>query len=243
MLGSLALSGLRDAPAESSGEPVGRVVWNVVIDLWDVLKTRSGILCCALCFLPIGTGAASSVLAQAEVAARWGAGESQVELVNGLLSGFISALGCLAGGQLCGRFPSRGVYAAVGALMASVTAIMALCPSVPMVFVVFGLLYSFVTGLAYAAFTGFVLEAIGAGAAATKYNIFAALSNTPITYMGLVLAWAVVHWGPNGMLMLESVAGIAGLGLLGVLVMVLRALPAKPAAEAETAPLMPQGGP
>ena len=37
-----------------------------------------------------------------------------------------------------------------------------------------------------------LFDAIGKGAAATKYNVFASLSNTPITYMGLVLAWAFI---------------------------------------------------
>ena len=40
--------------------------------------------------------------------------------------------------------------------------------------------YAFVTGLTYAGFTAFVLEAMGMGAAATKFSLYASLSNTPI---------------------------------------------------------------
>src|SRR5262249_8069009 len=86
----------------------------------------------------------------------------------------------------------------------------------PATFVVGGLAYSWVAGMAFAAFTGFVLEVIGAGAAATKYNIFAALSNAPITYMGLVLAWSVAWFKPGGMLLTEAGGELAGVAILTV---------------------------
>jgi MFS family permease len=207
---------LPDVQREARGEPLLDVVKDVGRDLFCVLRSRSGLLCALLCFLPIGTGAASGVLAQADVAAHWGAAETEVGLVNGVFSGIVMALGCLGGGQLCARWNSRLVYAGVGLLMAMTTGAMAAAPATPAVFVGFGLAYAFVVGLAYAAFTGFVLEAIGAGAAATKYNIFASLSNMPITYMGLLLAWSVKGYGADGMLALESAAGIAGIAVLAV---------------------------
>ena len=49
-------------------------------------------------------------------------------------------------------------------------------------FIVFTLLYAFITGLTYAGFTAFVMEALGLGAAATKFSLFASLSNMPIAY-------------------------------------------------------------
>jgi PAT family beta-lactamase induction signal transducer AmpG len=206
-----ALYVLPDVQRESSEHGVGAAVKNVVVDLWNMVRSKDGFLAALICFLPIGTGAATGVLAQAEIAAKWGAGEAEVGMVNGFASGFIAAFGCLVGGELCRRFPSRMVYAGVGALMAAVSIAMALAPATPTTFVLGGLTYSLVTGFAYAAFTGLVLETIGLGAAATKYNIFAALSNTPIAYMGIVLASAVTAWGPSGMLYTEAGAGIAGI--------------------------------
>lgn len=206
-----------DVPAESRDAGLLAAMWGAVRDLFrTALSTRAGLLCSILCFLPIGTGAASGVLAQASVAGHWGAGEAEVELVNGLMSGTIAAIGCLVGGSFSSRWPPRSVYAAVGALMALTTLAMAAAPAVPMTFIVGGLIYSFVTGLAYAAFTAFVLDAIGAGAAATKYNAFAALSNIPILYMGLVLAKAADLYGAPGMLQTESLFGVVGIGILGL---------------------------
>jgi hypothetical protein len=95
--------------------------------------------------------------------------------------------------------------------MAAVTAGMAAAPATPLVYVTFCLGYALVTGLCFAAFSGFVLDAIGAGNAATKYNGFASLSNTPIWYMGLLLAVAETHLGPKGMLLMESACGLLGI--------------------------------
>jgi hypothetical protein len=83
-----------------------------------------------------------------------------------------------------------------------------------------------VAGLSYAAFSGFVLDAIGAGNAATKYNGFASLSNTPIWYMGLLLAWVETRSGPGQMLMAESAMGIVGIAIFSLaFVLVRRARP------------------
>ena len=75
----------------------------------------------------------------------------------------------------------------------------------------FTLIYAFINGLAYAGFSAVALEAIGLGAAATKYNLFASLSNIPIGYMTAVDGWAAARWGPGGMLHTEAVIGLAAL--------------------------------
>jgi hypothetical protein len=173
--------------------------------------------------VPIGTGAASGVLAQASVAAQWGAGEREVALVQGLLTGFVAMAGCLAGGFACSRWlGGRAAYAAFGAAMAASTAIAAALPATVFVFVGFNLVYAFITGLSYAAFSAFVLDAIGAGHAATKYNGFASLSNAPIWYTGLLLARAETTWGPRGMLLAETALGVLGLALFGLATRVVR---------------------
>ncbi len=207
------LAWVPDVQRDPHGDGILAAVKGTFVDLKNLVLSRDGFLAALICFLPIGTGAATGVMAQAEVAARWGAGEAEVGMVNGVASGFIAAFGCLVGGEICRRVRPRLAYAGIGALMALVALTMALAPLTPQVFIAGGLTYALVTGLAYAAFTGLVLETISGGGAATKYNIFAALSNTPIAYMGMVLASAVTAWGASGMLYLE-----AGVGLLGIAV-------------------------
>jgi hypothetical protein len=80
-------------------------------------------------------------------------------------------------------------------------------------YVVWTSAYAAITGLTYAGFSAFVLEAMGTGAAATKYNVFASLSNFPIYYMTRVDGWAYTRWGAGGMLNTEATICIAGMVL------------------------------
>ncbi len=202
---------LPDVPAEDRGESVAGAVRNVASQVWRMGRMREGALSAFLCFLPLGTGAAAGVLAQADVAAHWGADSRHVELVQGFLGGLVSMVGCIVGGYGCSRIGSRVAYAAYGGIMAAVTAAMAFLPATPSIYVGGNIAYFFVNGLCYASFSAVVLDAIGTGLAATKYNVFASLSNTPIWYMGLLLAAVETRLGPKGMLLAESAFGILGI--------------------------------
>ena len=170
-----------------------------------------GFLALVLCFLPIGSGAASGLWSA--VAGGWRASANTVALVTGVVGGLVAAAGCLAGGWVCDRMDRKTAYAAFGVLQAACAVFMALAPKTESMYVVFTTLYAFITGLTYAGFTAFVLEAMGLGAAATKYNVFASLSNTPIYYMTMVDGWAHTRWGPRGMLITEAACCLLGLAL------------------------------
>ena len=206
-----ALPLLPDVPAESRHTSIGGAMRNVAVDLWQVARSRDGVLSAVLCFVPVGTGAVSGVLAQAEVASHWGAGAHTVELVQEFLTGLISMVGCIVGGYGCKRLGSRNAYLVYGGIMAAVTAVMGALPATPLVYVACSLTYSFITGFCFVAFSAFVLDAIGAGNAATKYNGFASISNTPIWYMGLLLAAVETRFGASGMLFAESACGLLGI--------------------------------
>jgi MFS family permease len=181
---------LRWVPDVQAHKPTGGV-WGatvtVVRDVWAMLKTRPGFLSALLCVLPLGTGAAQGVLAQAEIARHWGAGATEVGLVQGLLGGVVLTVGCFAGGWLCDRFHPRNVYAATGLSLALIAIGMGLSPATVPMYVGWNMLYSLAIGLSYSGFTAVVLSAIGSGSAATKYSFFASLSNFPIWWVGLLL--------------------------------------------------------
>lgn len=222
----LALRFVPEVPATPSEGTILASMRDIARDVWRSLTSREGTLGALLCFLPVATGAAGSVLAQAEVAAYWGAGEHEVALVQGFLTGGVSMAGCFAGGKACQRVNARVAYAVFGAIMAAVTAAMALAPATAAMYVAFNLAYAFVTGLGYAAFSALVFDAIGhEGHAATKYNGFASLSNAPIWYVGLVLAWADTRWGPTGMLWVESALGVIGIAIFGAVTWMMPASP------------------
>jgi MFS family permease len=204
----------------------GRMLLDVLKDLWRVVRARAGILALLICFLPIGSGAASNLWAA--VADDWHASANTVALATGVFSGIVSALGCIFGGYGADRMDRKTAYALYGLLMALSTVAMAVAPRTETMYVVFTLVYAFIQGLTYAGFTAVVLETIGLGAAATKYNLYASLSNMPIAYMTLVDGWAHTRWGAAGLLNVEAAFGILGIIVFIVVAMVLprRALPA-----------------
>lgn len=98
---------------------------------------------------------------------------------------------------------------------------MALLPRSEVMYMLWTLIYAFANGLCFAAFSAFVLEAIGKGAAATKYNALASLSNFPIYYMTIVDGGAHDKWNSNGMFFTESGLAVASAVIFLVLARVL----------------------
>jgi MFS family permease len=222
---TLALTLVPDAPRdEVEGSLPRRVavsVQNVFKDLFKTLFTsRGGIIALVLCFMPLGAGAAQGLFSA--IASRWGASEHVVEIATGIVGGLVSAAGCLAGGWLSDRMSRRVAYAASGVILAAVAALMALAPQTVETYVVFTLVYQFAAGMVYGCFTGFVLEVIGVGAIATKYNALAALSNIPIWYMTLVDGDVSAKHGPVTMLFVDGASGIAGLVVLLIAIAIVR---------------------
>jgi len=204
-----ALRLVDEPPATHRHEDLRISLINVAKDVWNVSRSRMGALALILCFLPIGSGAASNLWGA--VAADWKASANTVAMVTGVLGGIVSAVGCVTGGLICDRMNRKAAYAAYGVLQALCASAMALAPRTESTYVIFTLIYAFITGLTYAGFSAFVLEAMGLGAAATKYNLYASLSNMPIYYMTNVDGWAHKQWGPSGMLHTEAVCGVFGL--------------------------------
>jgi PAT family beta-lactamase induction signal transducer AmpG len=221
----LCCLGLAFVPEPHSAHRVGglgRSLVNVARDLWGVARARLGFLALVLCFLPIGSGAASGLWSA--VAGDWRASANTVALVTGVLGGIVSAVGCILGGWICDRMHRQSAYALYGVLQASCAVAMALAPRSETMYVVFTMLYALITGLTYAGFSAFVLEAMGTGAAATKYNVYASLSNFPIMYMTQIDGWAHTRWNASGMLFAEAGFGMLGLLVFGTVVAMVRKL-------------------
>ncbi len=195
------------------GGGVVRSLTGVARDLWDACRARMGWLALLLCFIPVGTGAAGGLFAA--IAKEWHASADAVAIATGLLSGVASAFGCLIGGWMSDRMNRQGSYALYSLIQAACAVAMAFAPRTQAMFLVFTIAYSIIAGLTYAGFSAFVLEAIGKGAAATKYNVYASLSNFPIYYMTLFEGWAHDRWNTSAALELECGAALVGLVLFG----------------------------
>jgi MFS family permease len=183
-------------------------------------RSRAGLLAAFLLFMPLGTAAASNLWSA--VAGDWHASADTVALVNGLLSGLFAAAGCLMSGYLFDLMDRKAGYVLSGALLAACAVAMALAPRNATTFVIFVSLYAFFSGWAFAAFSAVALETIGTGAAATKYNVLACLSNIPITYMTLVDGAARARFGPAGMLYTEATVTVAAAAVFGLVAAITR---------------------
>ena len=200
-------------PRRARHESIAGALRAVIADLWNtILLSRTGLLAMILCFLPVGSAAASALFAA--MADRWNTSADAVALFTGLLAGIVSAIGCLAGGWLSDRMDRKIAYAIAGFFLAIVAVGMYLGPRSEAGYGIFTLSYQFASGVAYGAFTGFVLEAIGRGAAATKYNALASLSNIPIWYMTLADGLAADRMGAAKMLLVDAAAGAIGIAVL-----------------------------
>ena len=62
----------------------------------------------------------------------------------------------------------------------------------------------------------FVLEAMGKGSGATKYNIYASASNFPIWWLGLLLGVVAQRYGMRRMLLTEAALGVVGVAVFAV---------------------------
>ncbi len=211
-----ALAFLRETPA--APHRVGEVgvlaaVRGVTRDLLQTLRSTGGMLAALLLVLPIGTGAGAGVLTQAAVAAHWGAGAREVGLLQGALSGIVTAVGCFAGGALCRRLHPRSSYAVIGIALAVIASAMALAPATVATYVVAATVYNFAVGMAYAAYSATTLEAIGRSAGATKFSMMASLSNFPIWWLGLLLGWVADHHGAAAMLHTEAALSVLGVAV------------------------------
>ncbi len=107
--------------------------------------------------------------------ADWKTNADTVALVTGLLSGLVSALGCMSGGFIADKWGNWVAYLGAGLICAFVTLIMAVSPLQPYVYIAGVLAYAFGLGLLNAAFSSVILFAIGKRNASTKYALLSSL--------------------------------------------------------------------
>jgi MFS family permease len=227
VLTSIAVLFLNEPPTEHRVACYSQSVVNVAKDVWSVLRSRLGFLALVLMILPIGIGAAQNLWAA--VAGDWRASADVVALVNGALGGIVSMFGCVFGGYASDVMDRKTAYCSFGVTLAICAVAMAMAPRTEAMFIIFTCLYAFILGFCYAAFGAVTLEAIGGGAAATKYNLIASVSNMPIAYLTMINGWAQARWGSGGMLYVEAACGTAAVALFAIVATAARALPPREA--------------
>ncbi len=188
-------------------------------DCWEVCRARLGWLTLLVFVLPLGSGGAANLLTG--IAREW-------RVDAGLLAAIVfgsaiaTGLGSIAGGYICDRIDRKAAYVVFGVLGGAVAALAAFAPKTPAWFVLFALGYNAALGMAYAAYAAANLEAIGRGAAATKYTLFASVANIPVTLMPLADGWADTRGGANAMLWLEFGVALAAAAVFALVAVATR---------------------
>ncbi len=211
---SLALLLVHAAPRPRTRPRIVEGLRDVLADLWAVARSRAGLLVLVLMLLPIGSGGAQALWAA--IAGDWRADGDTVALVNGVLSGLASLVGAVLAGWLCDRLDRRTAYCAFGLMLGAVAVAMAIGPRTREVFIAATLGYAFVLGACYAGYSAAVLEAIGKGAAATKFNLLASVSNIPIALMTTWDGQFHDRFGAGGMLFAEGGIALAAVAFFAL---------------------------
>lgn len=205
---SLALLLLKEPSTEHRARTFFTSLSNVARECWALFTSHRGALALFLMLLPIGVGAAQNLWSA--VADDWHASADAVALVNGVLGGVVAMVGCLIGGWICDKIDRKSAYILFGLVIAVATVAMAVSPRTQDMFVIFVLLYAFLTGFCYSAYAAVVFETIGRGAAGTKSNLISGISNVPLIYAGIFDGWAHDRWGATGLLYVDAIQSVVG---------------------------------
>ncbi len=191
------------------GAGVRREAAAVASRLWDLLRSRGGLLVLLLAALPICTGALA--LLTPVLAKDWRAGAAEVAAVAGVPGGVLVIAGAFAGGWICDRWNRRWTYCAAGAATALTVVVMVLGPRTPAAFVSLNLLYLFFVGVGYTGLQAAVLDVIGEEATASKFALLTTVQAIGANGGVMLEGWVNQHFKLNTMLFMEAGAALVSI--------------------------------
>ena len=202
---------LHESERRLSASAVQRIL-DLGRELWQMARTREGAVVLALSLSPIGVSGVDNFWSG--IAHEWGASARSVVLVTGFAGAGVSSLGCLLAGWWADRKDRRYVYLATGALLAFTSAVLAILPRVPSVFMGGTLVQRMMVGMCDVALSALVLNVIGrSNAAATKFGVVMGMGNVSEIYMTMTSGWTHDRWNTATMLIIEAVIGLVSIAL------------------------------
>jgi MFS family permease len=189
----------------------------VLREVWAVIRSRAGFLVIILMMLPIGSGGLQQIWNSA--AGEWKVSADTVALTGGVITGVASGAAALLGGYVCDVIDRRTTYCLFGVLIAVELVIVAHLPRTPAVWIGASVLYNALVAACYSAYSAVVLEVIGRGAAATKFNLMASVANVPVTFMPIVDGVLHDKHGTNAMFYGEAALSVAAAVVFGAIVL------------------------
>lgn len=174
--------------------------------LWGLLLLAS----------PVSSGAALTLLPA--VASGYRVGSQGVMWVNGMAGGLVLALGSLLATLLPGEWDRKLTYAGAG-LLNGLASLTLLAGSTPAVYYAGTVFYLVTTGFGYARFLALVTDVLGHGAhgTSTRFSLFQAAGNLPITYMLWLDGQGYRRLGVRGLFGMDAGGNFLVFALVGAL--------------------------
>ncbi len=194
---------------------VAATLMEVLREVWAVIRSRAGLLVILLMLLPIGSGG----IQWNSVAGEWKVSADTVALTGGIITGVVSGAAALLAGYVCDVMDRRTAYCMFGVLIAVELVASAWLPRTAAVWICASVLYQALVAACYSAYSAVVLEVIGRGAAATKFNLMASVANVPVTVMPLVDGVLHDRHGTNAMFYGEAGLSVAAAAIFAVVVL------------------------
>jgi hypothetical protein len=201
-LALLFIGQVEERPVES----LGRKMRLMGRDVREMLVSPRALLAMASVSSPIGICAVASIWPA--IAPAWKATPDEVAIFTGVLSGLVSAAGCVSGGWVADRRGAWWAFFGTGLFSAAIGFTIAGSPRTPVVFGAGVLMYALSNGLAWGAYSALILHIIGRGAAATKYAALGSLGNLPVAYTTALNGWVHDRSGVGAMLATEAGLGV-----------------------------------
>jgi MFS transporter, PAT family, beta-lactamase induction signal transducer AmpG len=176
-------------------------------DLYQLLRQRR----CRYGLLVFLAPVCSFALPFAAVGKEFHTNERWMALINGPANAVACGLGCVCAAFVARRISPRMSYVLTGLVAAMVTGAMMPAARTMAVFAVGRLLYSFLQGINFTAFTALLYQIVGRDnpLAGTQLSLLNASSCFPIVYMTALDGVGFAHGGINGMLAMDTFVAIA----------------------------------
>jgi hypothetical protein len=202
-------------PRRPPGVAVSARVGQMAREIWDLARTRAGVLAMILMVIPSALGASAGLLPAA--AGAWRASAGLVALMSGALGGVANIPGCVLGGYLCRRHLHRTVYIWGALAYAGGLTAMALAPHTPFAYAGFLILNGLILGVALGALTSVNFDTLGPTSPATVSAGLLSLANVPLLLTTVLLGQTEARTGVDGMLLTEAALGAASIVLYALL--------------------------
>lgn len=190
-----------------------------LLDLWNFVRKRDGVLIALLCVIPFGAGTEAGLMGA--IAREWHVSADALALLATIGVG-TNLAAALAAGLVASRIGPWPTYFILGWAMILVMILFAFAPRTLPTFFAGELAYRALSSGCYVALLSLVMTSIGKGAATTKAACFWSLVNLAYVYPTLIEGAVHDRVGTTAMLLSDAALGTAGFAVIMIAIRLLK---------------------